>query len=525
MGTLETEYCVIGTGAGGGIVAHTLAERGYDVLSIEQGPLLPSGRFENELRPEQATDFGIKADMTFPIGEIDIVGNELYADQAECSSVSTGAFEHRQIFAVGGLQNLWGGGALRFSQSDLEDKSYADVRWPLTYTDLAPHYASVERLAPVCGEINGIGQFPDGEFIDPLPQRRADILVQGAVKKLKDPSVFTFPARKTVETRTDYLHACKRCGVCVHGCRSQSMYSFPSRLLQDLRKRQNYRLQVNVKAIGFDGEGSRIHALQCVDTVSNERFQVKAKRFVLAAGTIETARILLNSGISAQGNVGQFLQDGTHVVLSGSLLRLWNTKVSANPGYGEHTFVGGTLPLRDESRFGFVGAVFHNTLKYPIYLPQLQPYPRPFRKYLAKKIFRSIVSLVLFGPSEPKRKNCIVLTDEKDKYGVPKASISYRKTDLETEFEVAMGTLGRRLLSRASGIGITALPNPPGSAIHYCGTCRAGRRPEEGVVDSNLKVFGYDNLYICDGSVIPKLPEKHLTLTIMALAHRLGSSL
>jgi choline dehydrogenase-like flavoprotein len=49
--------------------------------------------------------------------------------------------------------------------------------------------------------------------------------------------------------------------------------------------------------------------------------------------------------------------------------------------------------------------------------------------------------------------------------------------------------------------------------------------PKDGVVDKDLKYFKSKNLYVCDGSVIPVLSEKHPTLTIMALAHRLAEHL
>ena len=57
------------------------------------------------------------------------------------------------------------------------------------------------------------------------------------------------------------------------------------------------------------------------------------------------------------------------------------------------------------------------------------------------------------------------------------------------------------------------------------GTCRMAADPKGGVVDKDLKYFKSKNLYVCDGSVIPVLSEKHPTLTIMALAHRLAERL
>ena len=60
-----------------------------------------------------------------------------------------------------------------------------------------------------------------------------------------------------------------------------------------------------------------------------------------------------------------------------------------------------------------------------------------------------------------------------------------------------------------------------GVAEATLGACAAA----EGVVDAGLRCHGFENLHVCDGSVIPQLPDKHLTLTIMALAHRLAGQL
>jgi choline dehydrogenase-like flavoprotein len=85
--------------------------------------------------------------------------------------------------------------------------------------------------------------------------------------------------------------------------------------------------------------------------------------------------------------------------------------------------------------------------------------------------------------------------------------------------------LGRRLLRKASGYIADNAASPPGSSIHYVGTCRMAADPNGGVVDKNLKYFRSKNLYVCDGSVMPVLSEKHPTLTIMALADRLAERL
>jgi choline dehydrogenase-like flavoprotein len=60
---------------------------------------------------------------------------------------------------------------------------------------------------------------------------------------------------------------------------------------------------------------------------------------------------------------------------------------------------------------------------------------------------------------------------------------------------------------------------------HLVGGCRMGTSPEESVVDADHRVWGHDNLFICDGSVMPTQGAANPALTIMALASRLGARL
>jgi choline dehydrogenase-like flavoprotein len=60
---------------------------------------------------------------------------------------------------------------------------------------------------------------------------------------------------------------------------------------------------------------------------------------------------------------------------------------------------------------------------------------------------------------------------------------------------------------------------------HLVGGCRMGTSPDESVIDAGHKVWGMDNLYVCDGSVMPTQGAANPALTIMALASRLADRL
>lgn len=113
-----------------------------------------------------------------------------------------------------------------------------------------------------------------------------------------------------------------------------------------------------------------------------------------------------------------------------------------------------------------------------------------------------------------------------DPVGIRKVKVAYSFSTNDKNMIADMKKYGRMILRAAGGIGINAeVDEVGGKAIHYAGTCRMSRDPSGGIVDENLKAHDFRNLYICDGSVFPTLPDKNMTLTIMALAKRLADHL
>ena len=108
---------------------------------------------------------------------------------------------------------------------------------------------------------------------------------------------------------------------------------------------------------------------------------------------------------------------------------------------------------------------------------------------------------------------------------MPQVDIAYRYSERTLAMLDKMEVFVRKALRRCSGTLVYGGRDRPGTGIHYAGTTRMSALPQDGVVDSNLRSHDHPNLYLCDGGVIPTLPDKHLTLTIMTLAHRLGGHL
>lgn len=525
------DYVVVGTGAGGSIVAHQLAKAGLDVLSVEQGERLPEDYFTTRNPPGARKDWGIRPNSSFPGNPRDAIFNhELFAD-AETRSSSRSAersFLSYQVMAVGGLQNLWNGVSVRFAPQDFGG-------WPIGYADLAEHYEATEKLITVCGTRDNIPGLPDGCYVPAKPLREADRIIVDAVEAMKRPDTYVIANRKAIETRTGRANACANIGICTSGCTAAAVYNFPTRLLPEIENLPNYSLVTGLKAIRLERRpgGAEIEALICRDTASGEEVRIRGRRFILAAGAIETPRLLFNSRDDASPNglanssgaVGRYLQDNAKVALSTALLKLWGKPAANDIGFGDRLIILSKDTLSDGSEFSFCGHMIHTVIDTPYYLEGLQAAPAALRPWLARKLFNSYVTMAMFAPGDPDPGNRLTPSADRDRFGVPQVDIAYRYSARTLEMLERIERFIRKALRRASGTLLYGAPDRPGTGIHYAGTCRMSALPQDGVVDRNLRTHDHSNLYICDGSALPTLPDKHLTLTIMTLANRLAHHL
>ncbi|WP_040855041.1 GMC oxidoreductase [Thiorhodovibrio frisius] len=525
------DFIVVGTGAGGGIVAYRLAKAGFRVLSVEQGPRLPENYFSAIDPPGTRKDWGIRPEMSFPTDSREaIFRNALFAQpQARATSrAAERSFLSYQVNAVGGLQNLWNGVSVRFAPQDFGG-------WPISYSDLAPHYSDTEKLVTVCGTREGIGDLPDGEYIPPKPLRPADELVINAIHGMGRPHTYVIPNRKAIETRADRPNACVSTGICTSGCMPNAMYKFSTRLLPEIESLPNYELRPNCKAIrlALKQGSSEIESLTCLDTQSGEQLQLKARHFILAGGALETPRLLLNSACeqapeglaNRSGTLGRYLQDNAKVAFSTALLKLWGKPAAPDVGYGDLLILVSRGQLPDGSEFSFCGHAIQTVLDTPYYLEGLRKFPRAVRPWLARKLFNSYLTLAVFAPGDPDPDNRITRSAETDAHGIPQVDIQYRYSERTLQMLDEMDRFVRKALRRCSGTLLQGGRDRPGTGIHYAGSTRMSSGAEDGVVDRNLRTHDHPNLYIADGGVVPTLPDKHVTLTIMSLASRLADHL
>ena len=318
---------IIGSGATGGWAAKQLAEAGLKIAVLEAGSLTTPDQFGEHVPP-----YELKYRDSSPGGvaspEIARM-RPLQATQGACSETNWRwyvndvenpyttpdgmPFRWIRIRAVGGRSLAWGRQSYRMSDLDFKAASRDGhgVDWPLDYAEMAPYYSQVEGFIGVSGRNEGLAHFPDGEFLPPMAYTCGD-------KRLKERVERRFRRLVTIG-RTAILTqnhkgraACHYCGPCNRGCVTYSYFSSPFTTLRAAEETGRMTLIPDAVAshVTLDRRTGLANGVAYVERFSRAAKEVRAKRVVLCASTLESVRLLLNSRVgNTSGALGRFLMD------------------------------------------------------------------------------------------------------------------------------------------------------------------------------------------------------------------------
>ena len=298
-----------------------------------------------------------------------------------------------------------------------------------------------------------------------------------------------------------------------------------------------------------------------VKTLEGKSHRVKAKRFILACGALQNARLLLasNTGVPAGlGNqndqVGRYFME--HPEIRSALLYLeerlplelyqfnwFKTKVRGEIG----------VPEAVQQQYGLLNltaSLWPGRFKSA--LPRVETFPKTAEGTLEvrddrKKAFNEGRLKNIYAGSRqeyllstrleqaPNPDSRVMLDDEKDALGVPLVKLDWRLTDLDMHtirktYELIGQELGRSGIGRLQLGDWLAVEEPVwtkelAGGWHHMGTTRMHDDPKQGVVDANCKVHGVENLYIAGSGTFTTAGVANPTLTIIAMAIRLSDHL
>ncbi len=129
------------------------------------------------------------------------------------------------------------------------------------------------------------------------------------------------------------------------------------------------------------------------------------------------------------------------------------------------------------------------------------------------------VGLKIVGETLPQERNQVTLADEKDRYGLPIARVTYSFCDNDKRLiEHSLNFMSDAL----AAAGARDIWRQTDDTCHLNGTARMGDDPASSVVDADCRSWDIPNLWICDGSVFPTVGGVNPSLTIQAIACRTG---
>ncbi|HZR31493.1 MAG TPA: GMC family oxidoreductase [Terriglobales bacterium] len=545
------DVIVIGSGASGGWVAKEVAERGLDTLMLEAGPpRVPTRDFTEHVWPYQLNfrGFGNQEQLlrTQPVQRL------CYACDEYSHQFFVNDLEHPYTFPadkpfmwirgrqVGGKTFCWARESYRYSDNEFKAASrdgYGED-WPISYKELEPYYDRVESYIGVSGSREGLQQFPDGQFLPPMNLSCGALQAKQVVERRFGWRVMPDRvANLTVPHRG--RPACHYCDQCQRGCFTASYFNSPSVTLPAAARTGKFTLVSDavVSQVVMDGSG-RAKGVHYIDRVTRESREVYARSVVVAAGALESTRILLNSqspaypqGVgNSTGVLGHYLMD--HFTIEGAggfMLNLRSSKreavgrpcgfiipkyVNANGGHNRNSnFVRG---------YRFDGDGSQELYEHAFLMPEVGD---SLRKRVREEI-PYYFAIEAQGECLPRADNFVKLDPKKkDAWGIPVLHISASYGENDRAMAKAMRQDVNAILGEMKLSEVTEPRRELsvfGKNIHECGTARMGDDPKKSVVDRNCKVHDARNVFVTDGAVFTTQGCYEPTLTIMAISARAG---
>ncbi len=506
MGT-NYDVLIIGSGASGGTVAYTLARKGISCLMLDAGPVINYTRDRALKKVYELPYRGFGRPGRFPhVTQASEFNANLWADEKQnpYSYDPNDPYYWVRVRLVGGKTLLWGRASWRMSNYEFKCKDHDGFgeNWPISYEDLAPYYDRMEPIFRVAGRKEGLPQIPDGVFLeDNSPDSESVQRFTTAAKSRGIPVTKSRRATGTLASSTNLL--------------------LPSAL------ESGYLTVVPnavVSKITTDPNTGLANGATFIDRRSKREMHAKARVVVVGASTLESTRLLLNSGLAnSSGMLGRYLfdqfyvKDSVEAVIPEARGKRDAYKLMGGGGYipqfrnlqtKEKDFIrgyavdfssGGTTP----SRF------------IPAYGEELQ-------KQLAE-LSNARFTMTVMGAVLPRREHFVHIDKNvRDAWGIPALNIRTRYTDNEFNMaKDAMNTLDE--LCHAAGFQVLAKHSrmvPPGESIHELGTCRMGSDPKISVLNKWNQCHDVKNLFVVDGSSFVSGGAQNPTLTITALAMR-----
>jgi choline dehydrogenase-like flavoprotein len=501
----EVDFAIVGTGAGGGTLACKLAEAGFSVVAFDAGPFWRP--LEDFVSDERYQDGLYWTDERITGG----------SDPVELGSNNSGR-------GVGGSTVHYTMIALRWRPEWFKCKSTLGYGrdWPISFDELEPYYEEAEEALKISGPLN----YPWGKRRKRYPYRSHPVNAPGLVlaRGCERLGIKWSPIPlATLSAPRGMAHPCVYRGFCAYGCSTNAKQSV---LVTFVPRALNAGAEIrDLAMVGKIEMGKNGKATGLTYHRKGEWRHQKAKYVVVAGYAIETPRLLLNSKCSQfpDGLANENGLVGTHIMIH-SGPGVWGTLDEEVRQYKAPPCMAVTEHWNydDSDKKDFHGGyAFMSQGPLPVGWAQATAINRgmwgmKLRQEMTR--YNHVVGLRIVGETEPRRHNRIEVADEKDQYGlpIPRMTFSYSDNDRKL-MKHSIGSM--KSVLEAGGAKDLWVDD---DTSHLMGGCRMGDDPNDSVVNRDGRSWSIPNLWVCDGSLFPTSGGVNPSLTIQALACRIG---
>jgi choline dehydrogenase-like flavoprotein len=499
----EVDLVVVGAGAGGSVLTQRLTRAGWKVVCLDAGPFWDPDR--DWVSDERGAHILYWTEPR-------LIGG---ADPVALGSNNSGR-------GVGGSMVHYAGYVPRLHPSDFTTltSNGVGVDWPISYADLRPHYELVEAELPVAGQA-----WPWGE-----PHRYAhhahpvsgngEVFLRGA--KALGIQARVGPVAIPNGRFGNRPHCIYR-GFCLQGCKVNAKASpLVTHIPDALAHGAEIRADSHVSMVLVDPRTNRANGVRYLHN-GVEHVQ-RAKAVAVAGYSIETPRLLMLSAtdVHPDGLGNDYDQLGRYVMVQGAPQTAGRFPAEIRMHKAPPPEVSSEQFYEDDPSKPYRrGWAIQNVSPLPITWAEHVAAQGHWGSDL-RTMMRDYVHWATLGALcefLPRAENRVTLAEETDRHGLPVAHFCYSQCAND---KLLMDGAQRSMedILRAAGAEQVMTIN---RNAHLVGGARMAARAEDGVVDSEHRVFGVENLYVADGSTLPTQGSANPALTIMALSSRLAA--
>ena len=495
---------VIGSGFGGMMAAHALVHAGLRVLMLERG------------------DWVVRSPRSWQGDQVGPLGEHFHTDSPyevydERGRSTAGAF-----FCVGGPSVFYGGVALRFRTEDFESnpdlEAGSGASWPYSYADLEPYYLQAERIIGVSGVAGADPTEPprSGGYAEP-PSPLAPVSARIA-RAAQELGFNPFPLPLAINHgAAPQRNRCIGCGTCDgFACAIGAKNDLATSVLPDLLER-GLELRPGTIVQRILVEGGKVTGLVAQDTRSYERSVYRARRVVLAAGALASPHLLLASALQRHNPGGHVVGRYLMRHLNRVVLGLFSSPPAPDGRFHKqiaiHDLYFGSPSARQRGKLGGIQQV--GTPPASLIRQQLAG---PLGS-IGARLSGYTSGLLTIAEDQPQFENRVTLDSRRlDHYGLPRLVISHRYSKRDDAGSRVLLRAARNVL-RCAGAW-ACYQHQIRTFSHAVGTVRMGRDPRTSALDQYGRFRGVENLYVLDGSFMPRSGGVNPSLTIAANALR-----